>query len=112
MRSTPQSSEYCPKCLKHLAEGRPDLLDPFVYAECQKIISQEADLAVNSAEYKAFVHDCWVQGRRRPESFNPKSAWRAFLGLPPKRSDYELDVVKDFEHLPPNKRPVPTEDDK
>lgn len=111
MRSTPQSSEYCPQCLKHLSEGRPDLMDPFVYAECQKIVAQEASLAVNSAEYKAFVHECWVEGRRRPDSFNPEAAWRAFIGLPPKRSDYELDVVQDFKHLPITKRPVPTEDE-
>ena len=83
----PFHSEYCPKCLRYLKAGRADLLDPVVYAECQKIIEQEA-----LAE-KAVI---------APEDVNRVSgeaAWRALNGLPPLKSDYDVDPDSDFEGL-------------
>lgn len=83
----PFHSEYCPKCQKHLKAGRGDLLDPVMYARCQEIIAQEkaGEKAAEAAAHKA--------GR---DKVSGAAAWRALLGLPPLKSDYDVDAEKDF----------------
>lgn len=106
-----QASEYCPTCRGHLDEGRPDLLDPVVYAGCQKIIAEENKAYKNSEEYQAWVRMFWNRRHESKEQFNPQAAWRALLGLPPLKSDYDLDHEKDFQDLPKCRRPEVEEGD-
>ena len=86
----PYHSEYCPKCQKHLKAGRGDLLDPVMYARCQEIIEQErAGEAVAEERVDPAARD----------KASGAAAWRALLGLPPLKSDFDVDATEDFEGL-------------
>lgn len=90
----PYASEYCPQCNGYLKAGRGDLLDPVVYAACQKIIADECKADHKTQEWRDWVED-YSAYRMKPAP-NPEAAWRALLGLPPLVSDKELDLEKDF----------------
>ena len=86
----PYHSEYCPKCQKHLKAGRGDLLDPVMYARCQEIIAQErAGEAVPEERVDPAARD----------KASGAAAWRALLGLPPLKSDFDVDATEDFKGL-------------
>ena len=86
----PYHSEYCPKCQKHLKAGRGDLLDPVMYARCQAIIAQErAGEAVAEERVDPAGRD----------KASGAAAWRALLGLPPLKSDFDVDATEDFKGL-------------
>lgn len=93
------ASEYCPKCLEHLKAGRGDLLDPYVWNACQRVMVEEA-------EYQRRV----ATGEEATEGggarYSPEQAWRALLGLPPKKSDEDVDVERDFGHLRHTEQPM------
>lgn len=94
----PYHSEYCPVCLGYLKAGRPDLLDPVVYAECQKIIAEECEANPNSAEYREWLRDREGYRMQKPRR-NPKAVWRALIGLPPLLSDADVDMDNDFKGM-------------
>lgn len=90
----PYGSEYCPTCNGHLRAGRGDLLDPVVYAACQKIIADECKADHKTQEWRDWVED---YSGYKPKPFpSPEAAWRALLGLPPLKSDEELNEDTDF----------------
>lgn len=90
----PFNSEYCPTCLAHLKEGRPDLLDPKVYAECQRVAAAEKLMPLEPTEQREWLER--YHGKAGGERTNPRMLWRALIGLPPKEGDFDLDPKKDF----------------
>ena len=65
-------------------------MDPVMYARCQAIIEQErAGEAVPWERVDPAARD----------KASGAAAWRALLGLPPLKSDFDVDATEDFEGL-------------